>query len=271
MITEYDLWDALGRITFATSMETAWHVFQEQMAEFGFDRILYASSRLRVVEGQLHPADLHDALVLSNHSQDYLDEFFGKNHYLHAPNVRWVSHNTGAVSWRETAEAAAKGKLNAKEMAVVNLNTRHGIVAGYTLSFPEASSRAVGGMGISASSLTQDAVDAIWSASGHVIKSLAGVAHLKFNDLPYKNGPTLTPRQREALQLIAEGKTIAEVAAKMGRTERTVEKHLRLARQAMNADTTAQAILKASAQNQFFHVNHRESRGKPWEPTLKSG
>jgi LuxR family transcriptional regulator len=36
----------------------------------------------------------------------------------------------------------------------------------------------------------------------------------------------------------------------------TVEKHLRLAREALDVDTTAQAILKASTQNQFFLIEH---------------
>ena len=38
----------------------------------------------------------------------------------------------------------------------------------------------------------------------------------------------------------------------MDLNQATVEKHLRLARENLNADTTAQAVLKASVQNQFF-------------------
>ncbi|MFO7771946.1 MAG: LuxR family transcriptional regulator, partial [Roseovarius gahaiensis] len=34
----------------------------------------------------------------------------------------------------------------------------------------------------------------------------------------------------------------------------TVEKHLRLARQALGVETTAQAVLKAALQNQMFVV-----------------
>ena len=38
----------------------------------------------------------------------------------------------------------------------------------------------------------------------------------------------------------------------MGLTPATVEKHLRLARQALSVETTAQAVLKAAYQNQIF-------------------
>jgi LuxR family transcriptional regulator len=43
-----------------------------------------------------------------------------------------------------------------------------------------------------------------------------------------------------------------DIATIMGLTPATVEKHLRLAREALNVDTTAQAVLKAALQNQMF-------------------
>jgi len=40
----------------------------------------------------------------------------------------------------------------------------------------------------------------------------------------------------------------------MGLTPATVEKHLRLARDNLNVETTAQAVLKAALQNQMFVI-----------------
>ena len=40
----------------------------------------------------------------------------------------------------------------------------------------------------------------------------------------------------------------------MGLTPATVEKHLRLARETMGVETTAQAVLKAAFQNQMFTI-----------------
>ena len=64
----------------------------------------------------------------------------------------------------------------------------------------------------------------------------------------------LTGRQREALEWVGEGKTTQDIATIMGLTQATVEKHLRLAREALGVETTAQAVLKASYQNQIFVI-----------------
>jgi LuxR family transcriptional regulator len=53
---------------------------------------------------------------------------------------------------------------------------------------------------------------------------------------------------------VADGKTIQDTATIMGLNPATIEKHLRLARDSLDVDTTAQAILKASSQNQFFLI-----------------
>jgi len=62
----------------------------------------------------------------------------------------------------------------------------------------------------------------------------------------------LTRRQREVLEWVGDGKTVQDIALLMGLTPATVEKHLRLAREALEVGTTAQAVLKASYQNQIF-------------------
>lgn len=43
-----------------------------------------------------------------------------------------------------------------------------------------------------------------------------------------------------------------DIALLLGLTPATAEKHLRLARAALNVETTAQAVLKAAFQNQIF-------------------
>ena len=62
----------------------------------------------------------------------------------------------------------------------------------------------------------------------------------------------LTNRQREVLEWVGDGKTTQDIATIMDLTPATVEKHLRLARESLDVETTAQAVLKASFQNQIF-------------------
>ena len=47
-------------------------------------------------------------------------------------------------------------------------------------------------------------------------------------------------------------KAFSLIAILMGLTTATVEKHLRLAREALSVETTAQAVLKAALHNQMF-------------------
>ena len=57
----------------------------------------------------------------------------------------------------------------------------------------------------------------------------------------------LTERQREALELVIKGRTMRKIAFAMELNVTTVEKHLRGARDALQADTTAHAAAKALA------------------------
>jgi LuxR family transcriptional regulator len=62
----------------------------------------------------------------------------------------------------------------------------------------------------------------------------------------------LTERQREALELVIKGRTMREIAFAMEISVTTVEKHLRGARDVLQADTTARAAAKALVLNQIF-------------------
>ena len=78
------------------------------------------------------------------------------------------------------------------------------------------------------------------------------ILHLKVLALPYGVRSRLTSRQREVLEWIGDGKSVQDTAILLGLTPATVEKHLRLARQALNVDTTAQAVLEAYLHNQMY-------------------
>jgi DNA-binding CsgD family transcriptional regulator len=244
--------DDLESILSAHSIEELWAHLPPRMAEYGFDRVIYGFTRFRRANSFGDPRDL---LILSNHSAGYLDPFTKGGLYFNAPMVRWSAENVGSCSWRWIQERAAAGQLTDAERKVVEFNRQHGVTAGYSISFMELSSRAKGAVGLSSRTLSQDQVDEIWARHGREIEVLWNVAHLKLVNLPYNpGGRDLTPRQREALEWVSEGKTTADVATIMGLTPATVEKHLRLAREALDVETTAQAVLKAAVQNQIFRV-----------------
>ena len=129
------------------------------------------------------------------------------------------------------------------------------MTAGYTVSFLSVSERSKGAVALTARpGMSQDEVDAIWEKHGLEISVLNNVMHLKLQTLPYSQR-TLTKRQREVLQWVGDGKTTQDIAVLLELTPATIEKHLRLAREALDVETTAQAVLKAAFYNQMFVID----------------
>lgn len=240
----------LHDLTKVNSLEEVWKQLQVQLAKFGFDRLFYAATRVRTDHSA---GDVRDAFILTNYPESFTVPYLDGGLFRNAPMVRWAMENVGSISWGVFADAAKRGELSAETMEVVLFNLRHGIIAGYGISFPRLSSRNGHGLGLASMELDQAELDRVWDAHGPHIELIAHVAHLKLMSLPQDlHGRSLTPRQREVLELVADGKTIQDVAVLMQRTPATVEKHLRLARDALAVETTAQAILKMGVQNQFF-------------------
>ena len=243
--------DYVERVTAATTMEEVWSLHCDAMARFGFSKLLYGLTWSR---SRTRLGDSEDFLILTNLKEDYSERFINEGLYLHAPMVRWALENSGACSWswiRENSDA-----LTADEKKVVAFNVGHGIRTGYSISFNDVSARAIAAIALIAEpDVEQHEVDMLWAAKGREIIAMNNVAHLKIMNLPYSVArKMLTKRQRETLEWVGEGKTTQDISVIMGLTPATVEKHLRLAREALDVETTAQAVVKASFQNQIFLV-----------------
>lgn len=244
--------DYLIALTNAPTIENLWDMHTRQMARYGFDRLLYGFTHYRT---NTSLGDPDDFVILTNHDDTYKERFVNDGLYFHAPMVRWALEHEGACSWAILREMAESGTLTEAERKVMEFNRSMGVTAGYSISFKSVSARSKGAIALTArDGLDQAEADAIWAEHGEDIIVMNNVAHLKILTLPYTNaaGRTLTKRQREALEWVGDGKTTADIALLMGLTPATVEKHLRLARDALNVETTAQAVLKAAFQNQMF-------------------
>jgi DNA-binding CsgD family transcriptional regulator len=247
-----ELLQYLDALTNAPTMEELWRLHQDRMAGFGFDRLIYGFTRYRSGSSL---GDPQDWVVLTNQPAHYMEPFINDGLYFHAPMLRWALENHGACSWSWIREHEAT--LTPSERKVAEFNMRHGVTAGYTISFRALSARSRGAIALTAPVGTdQAAVDAIWDRHGAEILVMNNVAHLKILTLPYAGMRHLTKRQREVLEWVGDGKTTQDIALLMGLTAATVEKHLRLAREALDVETTAQAVLKAAFQNQMFVLDN---------------
>ncbi len=240
----------LDKLTNARTVEQLWDVHTRQMATYGFDRLMYGFTRYRTSTGL---GDPQDWVLLSTQSPEYMRVFFDEGLYYHAPMLRWALANNGACSWRWMMDMNRVDNLTPSELRVMEFNKSMNVTAGYTISFRSISERTKGAIALTAKpGMTQDAVEQVWAKHGEEIIVMNNVMHLKLLTLPYSGERHLTKRQREVLQWVGDGKTTQDIAVLLGLTPATVEKHLRLAREALDVETTAQAVLKAAFYNQMF-------------------
>lgn len=232
-----------------TAIEELWRFHLADMSGYGFDRLLYGLTRFRTKHGL---GSTEDFLVLSNHDPAYLKQFLQGGLYINAPMLNWTTSNVGAMSWSWITENYESFTEAQKE--VVRFNKSMGVDVGYSVSFHDGLARLKGGIGLVANPGTkQEEVDAIWRCYGREIAVKNELVHLKIASLPHiASTRSLTSRQREALEWVGQGKTMQDIATIMNLTPATVEKHLRLAREVLNVETTAQAVMKASIQNQIY-------------------
>ena len=233
------------------SIEELWAKHTLKMAEYGFDRLIYGFTRYRSTTSLGDPEDF---IILTNQTKEYMDVFMGEGHYMHAPMVKWALANEGASSWRILSDMIHQQVLSPAEQRVIEFNNAMNVKVGYTISFRSVSARSKGAIALTArEGMSQDEIDAVWAEHGRDIHLMNNVAHLKILTLPYETPRrSLTKRQREALEWVGDGKTMQDISILMGLASATVEKHLRLAREALAVETTAQAVLKAAFANQMF-------------------
>ncbi len=249
----HDLVVHLDRVNNAASVENLWRLHLDAMASYGFDRLLYGYTRYRSGRSL---GDPQDWVMLTNLPPAFMRPYIEEGLYANGPMVRWALDNDGVRSWSWIAEQAASGVFTPGELKTMEFNRKMGLVAGYTISFRSVSQRAKGAIGLCAKpGLAQEDVDRLWTEHGSAITVMNNVFHLKLLTLPYSGSRQLTQRQREVLQWVGDGKTAQDIALLMGLTAATVEKHLRLAREALDVETTAQAVLKAAFYNQMFTID----------------
>jgi len=233
------------------SLSGVWTKATGFFATLGFARCNYGYTRF------LHSksiGDPNDALFLTTLGADYTRRYFANGFFARTPVFRWAQHNSGACTWAWVRKALLEGKLSPEEMDALRQNAEMGITAGISVSFPDQSWRSKGALGLIADpGLAEAAVELIWAVHRNAILAVAHSMHLKITQFPQpsRHRP-LTDRQREALEWVADGKTAQDIAILMGVSSAMVEKHLRLAREALNVETTAQAVAKGAIMNVIF-------------------
>lgn len=241
--------DYIDSLAHAATLEDVWRLHCDAMKSFGFDRLIYGYTRF--ITGESLGA-FEDAAFLTNHDPAYFDRFIGEKLFVQGPMIRWAQSNTGACSWGALWQD--RDKLTDEERRIIAFNKQMQVTAGYSISFSDPSPRAFGMIALTArAGLDQEAVEKIWDKNGRLIEAMNHMAHLKILSFPHRTArASLSDRQQEVLEWVGQGKSNLDIAQIMGVSVPMVEKHLRLAREKLGVETTAQAILKAVFQNRIF-------------------
>ena len=238
-------------LTQARDVPELWDRFIQAVGQFGFVQVSYGFSRSR------HEISLplsEDDFFLTNLPIEGISRDKAPSLLVRTPMYRWVIENVGACSWSWADEQLACGALTEAEVQAHEAARRAGLSAGYVVSVTDEAACSRGGFSLAAApGVAQTEVDARWAEVGDHVHALCNVMHLKMRSFPTPSlGRPLSPRQLEALQWVAEGKTTQDIATIMGVSPAMVEKHLRLAREALDVETTAHAVAKAALHNHLF-------------------
>ena len=241
----------LSEIMQADLIRDVWELHVSKMREYNFDRLVSGFTHFSTDHGL---GDPNDFTFLTNHSADYINGFINDGRFKDAPMTNWAQANNGACSWTHIVKRMQNATLSPGELATIAFNHKHDVKAGYTISFKAPSLRSKGAIGLTApKNISQEEVDENWKEFGDEILLINNVVHLKIIALPLETPAALnlTKRQIQVLQWVSDGKTFQDVSVLLNISPATVEKHLRLARQGLGVETTAQAIMKTVRQNQF--------------------
>lgn len=246
-----DVLPLLSRIAEGGSIADVWSLAAGFYRDLGFSRANYGFTRFLRSDGMGDPAD---AIFLTTGRADYAQRYFDKGFFARTPVYRWAVANVGARTWGWVKEAYDAGLLPPEEREAVEINAAMGIKAGLSVSFPGNSARSKGALSLIADpGISHAQVDEIFAAHRDAIVAVAHMMHLRIILLPQPPGERkITERQRQALEWVADGKTAQDVALLMDVSAAMVEKHLRLAREALGVETTAQAVAKAALMNLIF-------------------
>ncbi len=246
--------DAITTFVLCDTLEEVWATLTAYLSELGFDRAIFGH-RDSLSEENFHN---QDSMVLFSTYGDALNRaLVDRRLYMHSPTVRWALRNQGWISWGATVEKMDADDLSEEEKEVVNLTRSMGLTAGWTYSVPfrpDARYRSVFGLAVP-DGQGQEVADAILREMKEPLETVLlafALAVLKFEKV--RPSERLSPTQIKTLSLLAEGRTLAEIAELEGVHWRTIDKRLAASRKVLAANNSLHAVVLAERSGQLIVV-----------------
>lgn len=169
-------------------------------------------------------------ILVRTYDPAWLARYDACDYILCDPLISWACAHKGATRWSALGFPDPHGILE----QAAEFGLRFGVV----VSCGESGSRTVGGFARSDREFTDAEIDDIVG---------------RLNELHEKAAPpvSLTPAQRHALRLVAEGHRYAETADRLGISQSALKARLKAARERLHARTIAEAIQRAQVSKLF--------------------
>ncbi|MDS9467890.1 autoinducer binding domain-containing protein [Paracoccus sp. MBLB3053] len=261
------LMTAFEQLLAARTVEEAWARYLAEIAELGFPTVFYGAQRIIQTGSE---SIIDDAIEMTSLPDALMTELVRGKLMRNLPMMSWMIHNHGSSSWDWMHSRRAAGEMGPNEARCLETFERYRLGSGIAISLSDLAPRLRGGvLLLGRAGTAQSTIDRRWKTSQREIELLTQLLHQRFANLPFRvPAEVLTSRQREALEMTCIGFTTHEIAERLEVTPATIEKHMRLARKALGARTTAQAVLVALTRRQIF-VDRGE--GRTTEAPLANG
>ncbi len=174
-------------------------------------------------------------IVAFTHDRDWAYAYISKGMYRYDPRIKAIEANR-PLDWREVCESPEETAFMSSLTSVTG--TTHG------LSMPVPAplgARALIGASFTG---TDEAWDRLYAILSPTLTKLAGDL-VSIAEAATSEQPPLTPRELGVLQWAAEGKTTRDTSAILQIHQRTVEMHLKSAREKLDALNTTHAVARA--------------------------
>lgn len=242
----------LERLIISRTLDEARAGYVAAMSAYGFRHAFYAA-RFHL---PLPAAVLREnPVVFSSFPPEFTAVVMQPDFLAATPCAAWALRHSGDAALADFDAAPVMAPATgATCAATLALAAMHRVEAGRVISLKDRVLRSHGAAVLNPhAGASHHEAEALWRSNGRAVNLLTWALHLRVATLRLeRRDAILTQRQREVLEWSSAGKTVSEIAMILGLTGATVEKHLRLARRALGADTTAHAVLKAHVTWQIF-------------------
>lgn len=169
---------------------------------------------------------------------DWSARYFSMNYLFRDPTIKLVRRGLESFFWDD--DEVVKARLGTTVMGEAR---EFGLAQGFTMTFPSLGGQEQVGFSIAGERLQLSPEDKrnLMLAASFVVYRALRIRHTLENSSILK----LTGREREVLQLAAEGWKERQIAARLGITDHAIDKYMRSCREKLDSRNTNHAIATA--------------------------